>query len=118
MLKVKNLSKIYDKGIPILDNITFEVKKGEFVVLLGPSGVGKTTIFKHIWLEELPTKGEIQFEKLVSTKLKKSQIPLWRRKMGMIFQDFKLLNDKNIFENVALPLRIKNKRERESRLSR
>ncbi|HEX9917298.1 MAG TPA: ATP-binding cassette domain-containing protein [candidate division Zixibacteria bacterium] len=113
MLKVTGLSKIYDKDIAVLEDITFEVKRGEFVVILGPSGAGKTTIFRHIWLEELPTKGEIEFEKLKSSSIRKSQIPFWRKRMGIVFQDLKLLNDRDVFENVALPLRIKGKREKE-----
>ena len=113
MLKVRNLTKIYGRGIPVLDDITFEIQKGEFVVLLGPSGAGKTTILRHLWLEELPTKGEIEFERTNSTKLKRSQIPSWRKKMGIIFQDLKFTNDRDVFENVALPLRIRNKKEKE-----
>ena len=113
MLKIRNLTKIYERGIPVLDDINFEVQKGEFVILLGPSGAGKTTILKHIWLEELPTKGEIEFEKMNSAKLKKSQISFWRKKMGIVFQDFKFINSKDVFENTALPLRIRNKREKE-----
>jgi cell division transport system ATP-binding protein len=113
LLKVTGLSKIYDKDISVLDDVTFEVNKGEFVVLFGPSGAGKTTIFKHIWLEEVPTRGEIEFEKLKSSNIRKSQIPFWRKRVGIVFQDLRLLNDRSVSENVALPLRIRRKKEKE-----
>ncbi len=113
MLKVSSLSKTYYKDIPVLHDVSFEVKKGEFVVLLGPSGAGKTTIFRHIWLEDSPTEGEIEFEKMRNSGLRKSQIQIWRRKMGIVFQDFKFLNDRSVFENLSLPLRIRNKKDKE-----
>lgn len=99
----KNVSKSY-KDTVILDNVTFEVEKGEFVCLVGRSGVGKTTLLKILYHEEKPTKGRIFFEEKDIFKLKPKEVVQLRRKMGMIFQDFKLLNSKTAYENVAFAL--------------
>lgn len=101
----KNVSKNYD-GTLILDNITFSIEAGEFVSLVGRSGVGKTTLLKMLIREELPTKGKIYFNDKDITKLKPSEVSLLRRKIGVVFQDFKLLPTKTTFENVAFALEV------------
>ena len=102
MLKLVGVSKIYGSSVA-LSNVSFEVKKGEFVFIVGPSGAGKSTLLKLIHKEIEPTSGEIFFN---GESLKKydKKIYLLRRKIGMIFQDFKLFKRKNVFENVSFPL--------------
>lgn len=101
----KNVSKSYN-GSLILDNVTFTVETGEFVSLVGRSGVGKTTLLKMLIREELPTKGKIFFNDKEINKLKTNEVALLRRKIGVVFQDFKLLPDRTTFENVAFAMEI------------
>jgi len=102
MLKLVGVSKVYGSSVA-LSNVSFEVKKGEFVFIVGPSGAGKSTLLKLIHKEIEPTSGEIFFN---GESLKKydKKIYLLRRKIGMIFQDFKLFKRRNVFENVSFPL--------------
>lgn len=106
MIKFENVSKKFGE-ISALDEVTFEVSDGEFVFLTGPSGSGKTTIFRLILGEYLPTGGKIYFgdKDIVNTKGK--ALCLLRRKVGVVFQDFKLLNNRTVLENVSLPLYIR-----------
>lgn len=90
----------------ILDNITLRILKGEFVFLTGSSGAGKSTILRHIYMDLMPDQGMVIVENFSSAKIKEKDIPFLRRKLGVIFQDFKLLPDRNVFENVALALRV------------
>ncbi|MDQ5882895.1 MAG: Cell division ATP-binding protein FtsE [Patescibacteria group bacterium] len=101
----KNVSKSYN-GFLILDNITFTMEAGEFVSLVGRSGVGKTTLLKMLIREELPTKGKIYFNERDIAKLKGAELALLRRKIGVVFQDFKLLADRTAFENVAFAMEV------------
>jgi len=106
MISFENVSKKFPLGNLALDDLSFDIKDKEFVFLVGPSGAGKTTILKLIIKELAPTKGKIIVNDWdVSDKKFKKTVAL-RRKIGMIFQDFKILLDKNIFENVALGLRV------------
>ena len=102
MLKLVGVSKIYGNNAA-LSNVSFEVKKGEFVFIVGPSGAGKSTLLKLIHKEIEPTSGEIFFNG-DSLKEYNKKIYLLRRKIGMIFQDFKLFKRRNVFENVSFPL--------------
>lgn len=88
----------------IFKDIDFEIGKGEFVFLIGESGTGKTTLLRMINMELAPQSGEIVVSEYNSGTIKKPEIPLLRRKIGFVFQDFKLLDDRNVFDNVALPL--------------
>ncbi len=90
----------------IFENTSLEVKKGEFVFLVGESGIGKTTLLKLIHFELSPKTGNVTFENYNSGTIDRTEIPMLRRKMGFVFQDFKLLNDRNIYENIAVPLYI------------
>jgi len=101
----KNVSKSYN-GFLILDNITFTMEAGEFVSLVGRSGVGKTTLLKMLIREELPTKGKIYFNERDIAKLKGAELALLRRKIGVVFQDFKLLPQRTVFENISFALEI------------
>jgi cell division transport system ATP-binding protein len=112
VIHLSNISKHYDNQTALRD-ITFSVEKGEMVFITGPSGSGKTTLLKLIYLAEKPDKGTISIGEWELGRLKESSIPLLRRNIGFIFQDFRLLNNKNVFENVALALRIRGVDERE-----
>jgi len=100
----KNVSKIYNDHAIVLDNISFEILNNEFVSLVGKSGVGKTTLLKLLIAEEKPTKGRIFFNDKDVTKMSPSDLVWLRRKIGVVFQDFKLLPNKTCFENVAFVL--------------
>ncbi len=118
MLKFENVTKIYqssseEKKTIALDNINFEVEKGEFVSIVGKSGAGKTTLLKLILLEEKPTTGKIFFQGIDINQLKPSEIQLLRRKIGVVFQDYKLLSSKNIFENIAYVMEVTGASDRE-----
>jgi cell division transport system ATP-binding protein len=105
MIQFSNVTKSYDKH-PVLKDITFTVEKGELAYVTGPSGAGKTTLLKLIYGAERPDKGRIVVAGWDVSKLKQSTIPFLRRNVGVVFQDFKLLFNKTVFDNVALALRI------------
>jgi cell division transport system ATP-binding protein len=90
----------------ILRHITFNINKGEFVYIIGPTGVGKSSILKLIYFDEYPDSGTIIVDQYSSAKIKIRDIPYVRRKLGVVFQDFKLLPDRNVFENIAFALRV------------
>ena len=90
----------------ILHHITFHINKGEFVYIIGPTGVGKSSILKLIYFDEFPDSGTIIVNQYSSAKIKIREIPFIRRKLGIVFQDFKLLPDRDVFENVAFALRV------------
>mgnify|MGYP003799581541 FL=1 len=103
LLYCKNVTKIYNETL-ILDNVSFEIDNNEFVSLVGKSGVGKTTLLKLIIGEEKPTKGRIIFSGKDVTKMNCMGLTMLRRKIGVVFQEFKLLSHKTAFENVAFVL--------------
>ncbi len=111
MLIFNHVTKKFGSGIIALDDISVEIKQGEFVFLVGPSGAGKSTLLKILTRELLPTSGKVTVEGQDITKLKAGQIPTFRRKIGVVFQDFKLLDDRTVFENVALTLEVLGKNE-------
>jgi cell division transport system ATP-binding protein len=90
----------------ILNHLTFQITKGEFVYLIGPSGAGKSTILRLIHFSEFPDSGTVIVNQFSSAKIKRRKIPYVRRGIGFIFQDFKLLPDRNVFDNVAFALRV------------
>ncbi len=106
MIRFENIYKKYDNGVVALDGIDLNIKKGEFIFIVGASGAGKSTLLKLLTREELPTRGNVFFENTNITKLSRRQVPFYRRKLGVVFQDFKLLNNKTVFENVAYALEI------------
>ena len=106
MIKVKKISKIFTNGHRALENIDFIVNKGEFVYVVGPSGSGKSTLLNCIFRKEIPTAGSIYIDNYSLTQLSSRQISFLRRNMGMIFQDFKLLQTRNVFDNIAFALHI------------
>lgn len=104
MIFFQNVSKIYNSHSVALDNVTFKIMPQEFATLVGRSGAGKSTVIKLLIGEEGPTKGRIFLDKQEVNKLKSKDMPKLRRKIGIVFQDFKLLPHKNAFENVAFAL--------------
>lgn len=108
MIIFNNVKKIYSGGVNTiaLDNVSFEIKKGDFVSIVGHSGAGKSTLLKLITAEETPTSGEITFDGQDITKISPKDIPYHRRRIGTIFQDFKLLPNKTLYENVAFALEV------------
>lgn len=115
MIQFQNVSKIYGKDVPALDGVSFEIEKGSFVYLVGPTGSGKTTIFRLIIHDLKPTDGNIIIGDWNITKLPKSKIPALRRRVGIIFQDLKLLMDRTVVENVMLPLQFTGVNSKEAR---
>jgi cell division transport system ATP-binding protein len=105
MIIFSDVSKSYEKE-HILKNLTFTIDKGELTYITGPSGAGKSTLLKLIYCSENPDSGQITVDDWAVSKLKQRTIPYYRRNIGIVFQDFKLLNNKTVFENVALSLRI------------
>ncbi|NTU43448.1 MAG: cell division ATP-binding protein FtsE [Nitrospirales bacterium] len=112
MIAFQNVSKYYDRQI-VLKSLSFTVPKGEMVFLTGPSGAGKTTILKLMYFAEQPDEGEITIGDYHLPSLKPPQVPFLRRNIGIVFQDFKLLNSLTVFDNVALALRIRGESEKE-----
>lgn len=106
MVKFQNVTKIYGKDIVGVQNINLHVAPGEFVSIVGQSGTGKTTLAKLMVAEERPTKGKIFIGGWDITNIKRHQIPVLRRQMGVIYQDFKLLAKKTVFENISFALEV------------
>jgi cell division transport system ATP-binding protein len=108
MIKFKHVYKIYEKDIKALDGINFEINRGELVFITGPSGAGKSTILNLLYREDVPTMGTILVDNTDISHLRGGKIPKYRRNIGFVFQDFKLLFDRCVFDNIALPLEIIN----------
>lgn len=106
MIEMKGVTKVYQKGVQALTNINLKIEKGEFVFLVGPSGAGKSTFIKLILKEEGPSEGKILIDNEDITELSRRRIPYLRRNIGVIFQDFRLLPNKTVFENVAFAMQI------------
>ena len=96
-----------------LDNISLEIKQGEFVFIVGPSGAGKSTLLRTLTREIMPTSGKLMVGHMDITKIKDKDVPFLRRKVGVVFQDFKLLDDRTVFENVAITLEVLGKKDEE-----
>ncbi|OGC06714.1 cell division ATP-binding protein FtsE [candidate division WOR-1 bacterium RIFOXYA2_FULL_36_21] len=106
MIEFKNVSKIYSNGVEALFDINLHIGKEEFVFIVGPSGAGKTTLMKMIYREELPSSGRVIVDKVNVTTLNPEQVPFLRRNIGIVFQDFKLLPKRTVYENVAFALQV------------
>lgn len=106
IIVMKDVTKTYSTGAPALDGIDLTIHKGEFVFIVGDNGSGKTTLIKLLLHELLPTSGEIYVNGQDITRLRSRQIPIYRRNLGVVFQDFRLLKDRNVYENVAFAQRI------------
>ncbi|GIN39697.1 MULTISPECIES: cell division ATP-binding protein FtsE [Heyndrickxia] len=106
MIEMQNVYKKYPNGIIAANNLNIQIKQGEFVYVVGPSGAGKSTFIKMMYREEKATEGSIVVSGVNLSKLKNSRIPYFRRQIGVVFQDFKLLPTLTVFENVAFALEV------------
>jgi len=104
VISFKEVNASYGKK-SILKNVSFTLDVGEFMYLVGPTGVGKSTILKLIYADQIPTSGEVIVENFHISQIKKSEVPFLRRKIGIVFQDFQLLADRNVFDNIAYSLK-------------
>ena len=115
MIQFKNVTMVYEIGTRALQDVSLKIDDGEFVFLVGPSGSGKSTIVKLLTAELRPTKGSIHVNGYDLEHIKKKQIPYMRRTVGVIFQDFRLVRQKSVYENVAFAMRVVGAPEREIR---
>ncbi|HEY8321832.1 MAG TPA: cell division ATP-binding protein FtsE [Candidatus Baltobacteraceae bacterium] len=106
MISLRNVSLAYPNGTRALDNVSLEIGKGEFVFLVGHSGTGKTSLLRLLYREMGPTSGDITVDGIRVDRLKHSRIPALRRHLGVVFQDYKLLADKTVWENVAFAMQV------------
>jgi len=106
MIKFQNITKIYPPNTTALENVSFEIKPKEFVSIVGRSGAGKTTLLKLLLAEEKPTKGRIFFDGQDVLKIKPGNLPRLRRRIGAVFQDYKLLPSKTTYENIAYAMEV------------
>ena len=106
MIEFRNVSKVYNNGTEALHNINLTVDKGEFVFIVGSSGAGKSTFLKLVMCEERPNSGQIIVDGIDVTRIRKRKIPYIRRKMGIVFQDFRLIDHMTVYDNVAFAMRV------------
>lgn len=106
MISLRGVSLVYPNGVHALDNVTLEIAKGDFVFLVGHSGTGKSSLMKLLYREARPSSGEIVVDGIRVDRLKNSRVPALRRHLGVVFQDFKLLSDKTVWENVAFAMQV------------
>jgi len=106
MIRLENVSKNYANGVEALKNVNMEIEDGEFVFIVGNSGSGKSTLIKLLLKELEPTEGTIEVDGITLNKMKRRYIPMYRRKIGCVFQEFRLLRDRNVYENVAFAQRV------------
>ena len=106
MIEFKNVSKTYANGTQALSNVNISIEKGEFVFIVGASGAGKSTLLKLIMKEEQPSSGEITINGINTTVMKRRRVPYLRRMMGIVFQDFRLIDKMTVFDNVAFAMRV------------
>jgi cell division transport system ATP-binding protein len=115
MIVLDHVTMQYPTGKKALDDVTFHINKGEFVFIVGSSGSGKTTLIKLLLKELNPTKGDVTVDGKQYSKLKRKEVPMLRRKIGVVFQDFRLLKDRTVFENVAFAQQVLEKSMKEIR---
>lgn len=110
MIQLIDVIKQYANGVKALDKISLRIEQGEFIYLVGPSGSGKSTLMKLLYREEIATKGKVQVGKYIMNKMKTKEVPLLRRFVGVVFQDFKLLPKLTVYENVAYAMEVTGRR--------
>lgn len=108
VIRFQDVTKKFSSTITALENINLEIAGGEFLFLVGPSGAGKSTLLRLLAHEYLPSTGKVTIDNVDIAKIKPNDLPFYRRKVGFVFQDFKLLEDRTVFENVALALEVRN----------
>ncbi len=106
MIELRNVTKNFSNGVDALLGVTLHIGKEEFIFLVGPSGAGKTTLMKMLYREEVPSAGQVVVDRINVTKLNEDQIPYLRRNIGVVFQDYKLLLRRTVYENVAFALQV------------
>jgi len=106
MISLRSVSLVYPNGVRALDNVSLEIAKGDFVFLVGHSGTGKSSLLRLLYRESLATTGEITVDGIRVDKLRRGRIPALRRHLGVVFQDYKLLSDKTVWENVAFAMQV------------
>ena len=106
MIRLEDVSKSYAEGVPALDNISIQIKEGEFVFIVGDSGSGKSTLIKLLLKELEPTNGTVYINGRDVSRIRRRQIPKFRRQIGVVFQDFRLLKDLNVYDNVGFAMRV------------
>lgn len=106
MIRLEDVSKSYAEGVPALDNISIQIKEGEFVFIVGDSGSGKSTLIKLLLKELEPTNGKVYINGRDVSRIRRRQIPKFRRQIGVVFQDFRLLKDLNVYDNVGFAMRV------------
>ena len=106
LIHMKDVTKVYPSKVVALDHVNIDIKKGEFVFIVGQSGAGKSTFIKLLLREELPTSGDITVNGHNVVTMKPNEVPYLRRGLGVIFQDYRLLPDKTVFENVAFAMQV------------
>ena len=115
MIEFNNVSKIYNNNVKALSDVSVKIDSGDFVFLVGPSGSGKSTFIKMLLKEIEPTMGNITVADKKLSEIKRNQIPYYRRKIGMVFQDFRLIPTLNVYENVAFDMRVVEASQKEIR---
>ncbi|MBR5227715.1 MAG: cell division ATP-binding protein FtsE [Clostridia bacterium] len=113
MIEFQNVTKRYEHDVVALSDINVKIENGEFVFLVGPSGSGKSTFLKLLLKEEIPSDGTVYFDGVNLAGVREKDVPYVRRKMGCVFQDFRLLYDKTVYENIVLALRVIETSDRE-----
>ena len=113
IIALDDVSKQYQTGVDALKHVTLQIENGEFVFIVGKSGSGKSTFIKLLLKELDPTSGKLYIAGRLVNKLKRKQVPLYRRNIGVVFQDFRLLKDRTVFENIAFAQRIIGRSKRE-----
>ncbi len=113
MISFHNIWKVYGKHAPALEDVSLKIEDGEFVSIVGRSGAGKSTLIKMLIGEEKPTKGRIVVGDYEVNKLKPKELPNFRRNIGIVFQDFKLIQTKNVYENIAFALEVEGRPQKE-----
>lgn len=106
LVQFYNVTKVYTNGVKALNDVSLKIERGEFIFLMGPSGAGKSTFIKMLFREELPTQGQIFISSRSIVRMKRREVPHLRRSMGVVFQDFKLLENKTVMENIAFAMKV------------
>ncbi len=113
LVQFYNVSKVYPNGVKALNDVSLKIERGEFIFLMGSSGAGKSTLVKMLFREEMPTRGQIFIAAQSIVRMKRSEIPKLRRSMGVVFQDFKLLENKTVAENIAFAMKVVGTKNKE-----
>lgn len=113
LISLKGVAKTYGNGVMALSGVTLEIRRGEFVFVVGPSGAGKSTLIKLLYREETPTQGQVMVGGKDLVRMRRREVPYLRRRIGVVFQDYRLLEDRTVTENVGFALRVTGGRGRD-----